>query len=128
MAQGVVKAGLPGDPQNYYKLSEENKLNGQEIRKLTFGKTSTGYLYGIKPLKWVSRISGDGEVEFSFKGKTYTGKAWIEDVNLCSVREKYLGGLKDCNEIYRNPDGEKITKTEYFMVTDYGHHLFSVEK
>ncbi|KKL04358.1 hypothetical protein LCGC14_2616840, partial [marine sediment metagenome] len=30
--------------------------------------------------------------------------------------------------IYRNPEGDNISKTEYFRVTDYGLYLFSVEK
>jgi len=42
-AQALVKAGLQGDPEDYFKVRAENKLNGQEIKKLLFGKTSTGY-------------------------------------------------------------------------------------
>jgi len=127
-AQGLVKAGLRGDAKNYYKLSEEHRLSGQEIRELLFGKTSSGYVWGIKALKYSYDISDDGEVEYSYKGKTYTGKAWIEDENICLLREKYLGGLKSCEEVYRNPEGDALTKTEYFRVTDYGLFLFSVEK
>jgi TolB-like protein/class 3 adenylate cyclase len=127
-AQGLVKAGLRGDATNYYKLSKENKLNGQEIRKLMFGKTWTGYVWGIKALKFSYDASDDGEVEFSYRGKTYTGKAWIEKDNICVLREQYFDGLKDCREIYRNPEGDERTKTEYFAVTDYGLFLFSVEK
>jgi len=128
LAQGMVKAGLPGDPQNYYKLSEENKLSGQEIRELMFGKKSTGYVYGMEALKYSYDIRDDGELEYSYRGKNYAGKAWIENENICLVREKYLGGLKSCSEIYNNPEGDKLTKTEYFSVTDYGQFLFSVEK
>ena len=128
LAHGLVEAGLPGDPTNYYKLSEENKLNSQEIKKLLIGKTSTGYVWGVKTLKWVLHISDVGEVEYSYKGKTYTGKAWIEDENICLLREQYYGGLKSCEEIYHNPEGDEVTKTEYFRVTDYGLFLFSVEK
>ena len=67
-------------------MSAENKLNGQEIKKLLFGKTSTGYALGIKALEWVTHISEDGGIEYSFRGKTYTGKAWIEDENICLLR------------------------------------------
>ena len=95
---------------------------------MQFGKTSTGYIWGIKPLKWVSRISDDGEVESIYRGKTYTGKAWIENENICLLREQYLGGLKSCEEIYRNPEGDELTKTEYFKATDMGLFLFSVKK
>jgi len=128
LAQGIVKAGLPGDPAEYYKLNSQEKLNGQEIKKLLFGKTSTGYVFGIRALEWISHINDDGEEEFSFRGKTYTGKAWIENENIYLLREQYLGGLKQCIEIYRNPEGDELTKTEYFRVTDYGFFLFSVEK
>lgn len=128
LAQGLVKAGLEDDPKNYYKLLKENKLNEQEIKKLLFGKASTGYAFGIRALEWVSHISNDGVVEYSFRGKTYTGKAWIENENICSLFEQYYGGLKNCAEIYRNPEGDELAKTEYFRVTDYGFFLFSVEK
>jgi hypothetical protein len=128
LAQGLVKAGLPGDPANYYKLNSKNKLNGKEIKKLLFGKTSTGYAWGIKALVWILHISDDGQVEYRSRGKTYTGKAWIEEENICLLREQYLGGLKSCDEIYRNPEGDNISKTAYFRVTDYGLYLFSVEK
>lgn len=127
LAQGIVKAGLQGDPKKYYIVIEENKLNGQEIRKLLFGKTSSGYPFGIKELEWVSRISDDGEEEFSIMGKTYIGRAWIENDNICYQREQYQGGLKNCMEVYRNPEGDELSKTEYFEMTDYGLFLCSVE-
>ena len=128
LAQGLVKAGLQGDPKNYYKVIEENKLDDQEIRKLLFGKTSSGYVFGLKELEWVSHISDDGQVEFSFMGNTDTGRAWIENSNICVQMEHNQGGLKSCVEVYRNPDGDELAKTEYFRITDYGLFLFSVEK
>jgi tetratricopeptide (TPR) repeat protein len=128
LAQGLVKAGLPGDPSNYYKLNSQEKLSGQEIKKLLFGKTSSGYPWGIKSLIWILHISSDGEVEYRSRGKTYSGKAWIEGECICLLREQFLGGLKSCDEVYRNPEGDELTKTEYFRVTDYGLWLFSLEK
>jgi TolB-like protein/Flp pilus assembly protein TadD len=127
-AQGLVKAGLRGDPNNYFKVSEENKLNGEQIRRLLFGKKLAGYVYGIKELHYSYDISDDGELKFSYRGKNYTGKAWIEEENICLLREQYYDGLKSCEEIYRNPEGNELSKTEYFRVTDYGYFLFSVEK
>ena len=52
----------------------------------------------------------------------------MEDENICLLREQYHGGLKSCEEIYRNPEGNEPTKTQYFRVTDYGFFLFSVEE
>ena len=127
LAQGIVKAGLQGDPKDYYKVLKENKLNDKEIRKLLFGETSTGYAFGLKGLEWVSRIGDDGEEAYNIMGQSYTGRAWIEDENICFLREQHLGGLKNCMEVYRNPDGDELTKTEYFRITDYGIFLFSVD-
>ena len=127
-AQGLVKAGLRGDPKNCYTVNAENRLNDQEIRKLFFGKTSTGYVYGIKELEWVLDISNEGQVDYRYRGKSYSGKAWVENDNICLIREKYFDGLKSCEEIYRNPDGDELTKTEYFRITDYGYFLFSVKE
>ena len=92
-----------------------------------FGKTSTGYAFGLKGLEWVSRIGDGGEEEYSIMGQSYTGRAWIEDENICFLREQHLDGLKNCMEVYRNPDGDELTKTEYFRITDYGIFLFSVD-
>ena len=126
-AQGLVKAGLQGDPKNYFKLSVENKLSGQEIRKLLFGRKSSGYVWGIKALKYSYAISDQGELEYSYKGKTYTGKTWIDEENICQLVKQYHGGFKDCHEIYSNPEGDQDTKSEYFRVTDYGFFLFSID-
>jgi TolB-like protein/Tfp pilus assembly protein PilF len=128
LAEGLVMAGLRGDPKKYFKLIKENKLNGKEIRKLIFGKTSSGFPWGIKAFKWSLYISDDGEVEYSSRGKTHTGKAWIKEDNICLLRKQLYDGLTDCGEIYRNPEGDDLTKTEYFRVSDYGFWLFSVEK
>ena len=44
--EGLIKAGYKADPSNYYKLKKENKLTGQEIRELIFGKKIEGtYFY-----------------------------------------------------------------------------------
>jgi tetratricopeptide (TPR) repeat protein len=92
LAQGLVKVGLPGDSRNYYKLREENRLSGEEIKKLFFGKSSSGFVFGIKPWQWVLHITETGEVDYRFGGNTYTGKAWMEGENFCLLREGYHGG------------------------------------
>jgi class 3 adenylate cyclase len=42
LVDGLVKAGFKKDSRGYFEVDEENKLNGQEIKKLVFGKTSIG--------------------------------------------------------------------------------------
>jgi hypothetical protein len=39
VADGLLKAGLPGQRSAYYKVSEEHRLGGKEIRSLFFGRT-----------------------------------------------------------------------------------------
>ena len=36
-ADGLLKAGIKGEPSGYYKIKEENRLTGDEIRQLLFG-------------------------------------------------------------------------------------------
>jgi tetratricopeptide (TPR) repeat protein len=128
LAQGLVKAGMQGDPDNYYRISEENKLNDKEIDKLLFGKTYSGYVWGNKSWVWSTTISDTGEVQRTVGGKNATGKAWIDDNKICWVSEKYYGGLKSCGEVYRNPEGDQLTKTKYITVYDFGQFPFSVKK
>ena len=56
------------------------------------------------------------------------GKIWIEGDELCQQYETLLDGLKICGEIYKNPEGNKKTLSEYFMLTDFFLFPFSVEK
>lgn len=128
LAQGLVKAGLPGDPDDYFEMNNKEKIDGMEIRNIMFGKTSSGHIWGINPIKWSLNISDTGEVEFKRIEKTYSGKAWIENDNLCLMIKQYQGDLKSCETIYRNLEGDSLTKTEYFRMSDYGLFLFSVEK
>ena len=43
--EGLIKAGYKGNPSNYHKLKKENKLTGQEIQELIFGKTMEGNIF-----------------------------------------------------------------------------------
>jgi hypothetical protein len=76
------------DTKDYYKLKEENKLNGHEIRKLLFGKTHSGYAFGNKAWggphksvitgklnkgpaeKYIQEYHGLREKTFAWRGKT----------------------------------------------------------
>ncbi|MBW2622724.1 MAG: guanylyl cyclase [Deltaproteobacteria bacterium] len=37
-AAGLIKAGLPGQASDYYRITRENRLTEQEIKDLTFGR------------------------------------------------------------------------------------------
>lgn len=63
-----------------------------------------------------TQISDNGEVEQRSGGKIYTGISWIEGENICLERENYYGGLKSCSDVFHNPEGDELTKTEYIRV------------
>lgn len=125
--EGLIKAGLKvkGDPSDYYKVHQENKMTGKEIRELIFGKTMSGKVYGYP---WSVKINKNGECDTtSFLG-VYKGKAWISGDALCSQYETRFDGLKSCSDIYKNPEGDKKTLSEYLSLTDYGLLPFSIEE
>ena len=47
---------------------------------------------------------------------------------LCRQYETLHEGMKSCAEIYKNPEGENMTNSEYFLLTDYTMALFSVKE
>ena len=45
LINGLIKAGLPAQPDSYCRLSEDEKLSIEEVKKLAFDKTWTGYFW-----------------------------------------------------------------------------------
>lgn len=43
MAEGLLKAGMPGEPNGFYKISKENRLTEKEISQLFFGRKVNGF-------------------------------------------------------------------------------------
>ena len=124
-AQGFVKAGIPGEPSDFYKISKDNKLTGNEIKKLFFGHEVTGSAFMTGEQWWVERDINGAAVIRGDKGSD-RGKSWIEDDMLCDQWDNLYEGLKDCWPIYRNPEGTPEKKDEYLGVPDYGIYPFSI--
>ena len=135
-AEGLIKAGLPGETSGYYKISEENRLSGKEIRKLFFGRKVAGSNLTTGKQWWIERTK-DGNAsyrgpmgyvkgEVSEVGETSdTGTSWLEGDRLCNQWTKLYGGLEDCFPIYDNPEGTPEKKDQYIGVTVYGFVPFS---
>ena len=51
LADGLLKAGLHGHPSDYFIVSEEDRLTGDEIRALVFGRTISGRS-PLAPTQW----------------------------------------------------------------------------
>jgi TolB-like protein/class 3 adenylate cyclase len=151
-ADGLLKAGLPGKPSGYYKLYEENKLTGEEIKELVFGRTTTGITPWARQSWWIERTNdgkathqqvpfhqadrekGDSPSTLWREGlrtlvtRFESGKSWIEGDLLCSQWETVHEGLKYCGycgTVFRNPEGTPEMKDEYLKINDFGIIPFS---
>jgi hypothetical protein len=125
LADGLIKAGLSGQPSGYYKVSEGNKLTGEEIRALCFGRTVAGVDLWSGEKWWVDRTK-EGETTFRglYPGVT-TGTSWIEGDMLCNQWQVHSGKRKYCGPVFRNPEGTPERKNEYLLITDIGIYPFS---
>jgi tetratricopeptide (TPR) repeat protein len=125
-ADGLLKAGCPGQPSGYYKIYAENRLTGEEAKELISGH-KLNLFYMNYPF-WMDH-SNDGKVNFEGFEQSYGGSWRIKDDMVCHSWERPdLIGLDDCFDLYRNPDSKPGSKKEYFAVFDHGIFPFSVEK
>jgi tetratricopeptide (TPR) repeat protein len=123
-AEGYVKAGLPGEPSGFYKISKENRLTENEIRKLFFGRKVTGFTLGTGK-QWRIERSTDGKATIRDGDSSDTGKSWVEEDMLCDQWDNLYEGLKDCWVVYRNPEGTPENNDEYLGAPGYGIYPFS---
>jgi TolB-like protein len=126
--EGLVKAGYKKDPKGYYEVDEANKLNGQEIKELFLGNTATFNYMGVE---WYKHYSEEGAIEYSIPkfGISKKGKCWIEEDTYCNqFEENWHGGVKYCIDIYYNPKGNAIEKSQYLALSDAGLVPFSIKE
>lgn len=124
--EGLKRAGFKDKTSGYPIVNEKNKLNGQEIKELIFGKVISGYNMNYK---WSLRTSREGELEFpNLLGGIDKGKSWIEGDVICFRYETLYDGLKFCSDFYMNTEGDEKSKSEYLLINDFGLFPFSVEK
>lgn len=124
IAEGYVKAGLPGTPSGFYKISAENRLTGEEIKELFFGHKVTGFTLASGKQWWVER-GRDGKATILDGDKSDIGKSWVEEDMLCDQWDNLYEGLKDCWVVYRNPEGTREKNDEYLGAPGYGIYPFS---
>lgn len=125
IAEGYSKAGLPGEPNGFFKISSENRLTGEELKKIFLGRKVTGVNLSTQKQWWVER-SGDGKATIIDGDKSDTGKSWIEDDMLCNQWDNLYENLKDCWVVYRNPEGSPENDDEYIGAPGYGLLPFSL--
>jgi len=124
IAESFIKAGLPGEPSGFYKISAENRLTGEEIRKLFFGRKVAGANM-ITGKQWSIERSEDGKATIRDGKDSDTGKSWTEEDMLCDQWDNLYESLRDCWVIYRNPEGTPEKSDEYLGAPGYGIYPFS---
>jgi len=126
LVEGLIKAGWkwPSETTGYYKISEENRLAGEQIKSLVFGRKMAGTQGLIERTK-------DGiaycrqcfsKIQTGFAAPTFTdiGKSWIEDDMLCDQWQTRFQGQKICYPVFRNPEGKPENLDEYFSIPGLG--------
>ena len=134
-ADGLLKAGFHGQPSGYYKISKVNKLSGEEIRELFFGRTMIALYRSGQKGGWISKNwedrTKDGEATWRAHaddvayGQDDVGTSWIEGDMLCNQWNIHLSGLKHCMTVFRNPEGTPEMKNEYIGISDFGFTTWS---
>jgi adenylate cyclase len=123
-AEGILKAGMPGQPSGYYPAFKENQLTGEKIMALLFGSAITGINYLIGP--WWIDCKKNGE--FIWRGITSSdiGKSRIEGDMICIQYQERWWGLEQCGTVFRNPSGTPERKNEYFFFGDFAYDFSPV--
>jgi hypothetical protein len=113
-AKGLLKEGFTGEPFGYYKILEEHKVGGEEIRELVFDRETK--IEGRGFFDWVYRTK-DGII---MDGDQAVGKSRIDGEMLCDRWDSRFEGLEYCGTVFCNPEGTSDTEDEYLYVTDFG--------
>ena len=126
--KGLLKSGilLSASPDDHYKISEENRLTGEQIKALVFGRKIIGLEIEMNSGGWIERsIDGKANYHGLISGSD-TGKSWIENELLCEQWKQRYGGHKFCYPIFRNPAGKPENQDEYLGIINWGIFTFSV--
>jgi adenylate cyclase len=117
--EGLLKAGVSGQPSGYLPAFKENRLTGEEIRALLFGSTITEMIIlELCELRFEIDFKKNGEFTWRAANSSDSGKSRIEGDLICTQYQKNWWGLEDCATVFRNPSGTPESKGEYFFSGD----------
>jgi adenylate cyclase len=124
-AEGIIKAGMPGRPSDYFPAYKENQLTEKEIKSLLCGSTTTGF--DLTGQQWWIDLKKNGDLIVRGPGQIASdiGKGRIEGNYIWTQFQKRMSGVEYCSTIFRNPNGTHEYLGEYFIVADYGFIPFS---
>ncbi len=120
LREGLRLGGMP-EFQDEWGLRREDRLAGDEIRRLAFDHTHQGR-HPVSGLEFTITRTSDGR--FTAQGLwSDTGVSRIVGHRLCNEWTKYR---RSCAVIYRNPGGTPGERNEYLLVQRSGAFPFSV--
>jgi len=125
---GLNKAGFSGNPSDYYKVDKKNKLSGQEIRELLFGKTAIAGNAPGSAFSFEWSTLGDLELRNTRVGLIEKGKSWIEGDSVCIQYEYWLDGITICYDCYYNTEGNDVAKNQCLLIGDSWLTRFSIKE
>jgi tetratricopeptide (TPR) repeat protein len=127
LAEGLLKAGLEGKLTDYCKVSQDNKLPGEEIRKIFGGRKAIGFdpYFGKD---WWIKYGKDGKASFQDPWGSDKGKFWVEEDMIFYKWRHRRQGVTECFDVYKNPIGSPERRNEYLFVSDWSVEPFSVMK
>jgi hypothetical protein len=124
LAEDLIKAGWSCEIPAYYKISEENRLAGGQIKDLVFGRKMAGSEGLIERTKDGTAYCRKcfSSVLTTFTAPTFsdTGKNWIENNLLCDQWQMRFQGHKIYYPVYRNPEGKREKLEEYLSIPGLG--------
>jgi len=115
IAEALVRAGAPGKPSDYCKISRDNLLKGPEVKNLLFGHKITGISPSTGEQFWFE-WNRDGDLNVIRGALRDKGRSWIEGDVIFMQLEKMTGGLPWDRTTFRNPDGTKEKRNQYVWV------------
>ena len=122
-ARGLHKAGMPGDPTDYFIVLKENRITGDELESLYRGVTLKG-IFG--KILWNYNFKDNRTFTHTMKNKENnkiifkdTGRIWFRGDTACKKFKKQFAGLIYCFDTYKNPRGSPDKMNDYIIVNDY---------
>jgi len=128
---GLNKAGFEGNPSDYYRVEKKNRLSGQKIKELLFGKIAICFNPAISSIEKVSyQWTAAGDFEFSCPAASILdkGKSQIEGNSICNQFEYLYDGIKVCMDVYYITDGNDAAKNQYLYFGDSWLTTISVKE
>jgi len=120
---GLRMGGMP-EFDGEWDFDRANRLGGDELRHISFGRTQEGFHAKSKLIFTVTRTP---EGAFTSTGLwNDTGVSRIIDYRLCDRSDRFK--TETCAVVYRNPNGSAQTSNEFLLIRRSGTFPFRVNK